>query len=69
LSPVEILQGATIVAARLMRQDSQLGRIVPGAFADLLIVDGDPTQDLGLLADPARGVLRVMQGGRTVRGH
>ena len=69
LSPVEILQGATIVAARLMRQESHFGQIVPGAFADLLIVDGDPTTDLSLLADPARGVLRVMQGGRTVRSH
>lgn len=67
LSPVEVLQSATIVAARLLRAEGQLGQLVPGAHADLLVVDGDPTADLGMLAAPETGIRLVMQGGRTVR--
>lgn len=67
LSPVEVLQSATHTAARLMRQERHIGQLVPGAWADLLVVDGDPTQDLSPLADPARGIRLLMQGGRTVR--
>ena len=66
-SPVEMLQGATIEAARLMRQERRIGQIVPGAFADLLIVDGDPTRELSMLAEPQRGLRLVMQAGRVVR--
>ncbi len=65
-TPVQILQGATIVAARLMRQESHIGQLVPGAFADLLIVDGDPTQDAAVLANPAKAIQVLMQGGRVV---
>ena len=67
LSAVEVLQSATITAARLMRQEAHIGQLVPGAWADLLVVDGDPTQDLGVLADPARNIRLLMQGGRVVR--
>ncbi|MBN8508475.1 MAG: amidohydrolase family protein [Burkholderiales bacterium] len=66
-TPVEILQGATIEAARLMRQQGRIGELVAGAFADLLIVDGDPTRDLSMLAEPGRGVRLILQGGRVVR--
>ena len=66
-TPREILQSATIVAARLMRQDSHIGQIVPGAFADLLIVDGDPQQSLAMLAAPAEGIRLILQGGRIVK--
>jgi imidazolonepropionase-like amidohydrolase len=67
MSPVEVLQSATIVAARLMRQEGQLGELRPGAWADLLVVDGDPTQELSMLSDPQRGPLLVMKAGRVYR--
>ena len=67
MSPVEALQSATFVAAQLMRQEGQIGQLVPGAWADLLVVEGDPTQELSMLAEPAKGVLMIMKGGRTVR--
>jgi imidazolonepropionase-like amidohydrolase len=44
MTPVQVLQSATIEAARLMREQGQIGELVPGAWADLLVVDGDPTQ-------------------------
>jgi imidazolonepropionase-like amidohydrolase len=67
MTPVEVLQSATLVAARLMREEGRLGQILPGAWADLLLVDGDPTQELSMLADPQRGPLWVMKAGRVYR--
>ena len=67
MSPVEVLQSATIEAARLMRQEGSIGEIVTGAWADLLVVEGDPTIDLSTLADPQRGVLLIMKAGRIYR--
>ena len=66
MSPVEALQSATIVAARLMRQEGQIGELVPGAWADLLVVDGDPTQELSMLTQPEQGIRLIMQAGRVV---
>lgn len=67
LTPVEVLQSATHTAARLMRLEGQVGSLVPGAFADLLVVDGDPTRDAGVLAQPDTSIALLMQGGRTLR--
>jgi imidazolonepropionase-like amidohydrolase len=67
MTPVEVLQAATVQAARLMRQDGRIGVVAPGAFADLLLVEGDPTRDLAPLAAPETGIALLMQGGRVVR--
>jgi imidazolonepropionase-like amidohydrolase len=65
-TPVQILQSATIEAARLLRQEGQLGQLIAGAWADLLIVDGDPTLDAQVLATPYAHITLLMQGGRQV---
>ncbi len=67
-TPTQVLQGATIVAARLMRQEAHIGQLVPGAYADLLIVEGDPTRDAAVLAHPASAIKLLMQAGRVVSG-
>jgi imidazolonepropionase-like amidohydrolase len=64
--PVEALQGATITAARLMRQEAHIGQVVPGAWADLLVVEGDPTLGLEMLAEPEQGIWLLMKGGRII---
>jgi imidazolonepropionase-like amidohydrolase len=66
MPPVEVLQSATITAARLMRQEQRIGQIVPGAWADLLLVDGDPMASLQMLAEPGTGIRLLMQGGRVI---
>ncbi|MEK8050529.1 amidohydrolase family protein [Ideonella sp. DXS22W] len=66
-TPVQILQSATIEAARLMRLEGQIGELVPGAWADVLLVDGDPTQEVAMLAAPDTGIRLLMQAGRVVR--
>lgn len=67
LPPLEALQSATWTAARLMRQEGRIGEVVPGAWADLLIVDGDPARELGMLVQPEQGIRLLMQGGRILR--
>ena len=49
MPPVEILQAATVNAARLLGREGQLGVIKKGAAADLIAVTGDPTQDIKAL--------------------
>lgn len=66
-SPAEILQGATAVAARLLRAEGEIGTLAAGARADLLLVDGDPTASVELWADPASNIRLLMQGGRVLR--
>ncbi len=66
-TPAEILQSATHVAARLLRAEGQVGTLEAGALADLLIVEGDPTQSIDMWRDPLQGIRLVMQGGRVVR--
>ena len=67
LSPVEILQSATISAARLMGQEGRIGALTRGAFADLLIVEGDPTRDAGVLSRPELALKLVMKAGKVFR--
>ena len=53
-TPVEILRQATSVGAEILMQAGKLGCIEPGAHADLIVVDGDPLADIGLLAADGR---------------
>ncbi len=55
LTPVEALHATTGSAAALLKVDGELGRLAPGMRADLVVVDGDPTDLVGL-PDRARAV-------------
>ncbi len=48
MAPVEALQAATGSAAELVGADSDLGRLAPGMRADLVVIDGSPTDLVGL---------------------
>jgi imidazolonepropionase-like amidohydrolase len=63
----EVLRAATADAAALLDQPD-LGRIEPGARADLLLLDADPLADITVLTRPDRHLTAVVQGGRTVVG-
>jgi imidazolonepropionase-like amidohydrolase len=67
MPPLEALQSATFTAARLMRQEGNIGQLVAGAWADLLVVDGNPTHGLQMLATPETGIRLLMKAGRTLR--
>ena len=51
----------------LVGMEDKLGVIKPGAIADLLVVDGSPLEDAAILADPAKNIRLVMQGGNIHR--
>lgn len=58
MSPVEALRTATVSAAAFMRRP-ELGRLGPGSAADLVVVRGNPLEEI-----PRRpGIVRVMRGG------
>jgi imidazolonepropionase-like amidohydrolase len=61
-SPLEAIQAATQAGGELMGEPGRLGVIAEGAFADLLLVDGDPVADIALLQDRER-FLAVMKDG------
>ncbi|MBK1657260.1 metal-dependent hydrolase family protein [Paracraurococcus ruber] len=62
-SPIEALQCATTVGADLMGMKHELGLVKEGYLADLLLVRGDPTQDVTLLQHPDN-LAMVMTDGR-----
>src|SRR5271170_3732547 len=64
LSPAEIIRSATTIGARVLRMEDKLGCLKPGAFADLLVVDGNPLKDLKLLQSQGRHLSVIMKGGR-----
>jgi imidazolonepropionase-like amidohydrolase len=64
LAPMQALMAATRNAAAACRADDRLGSIEIGKLADLIVVEGNPIDDLNTLA----GVRLVMKGGSIVRG-
>jgi imidazolonepropionase-like amidohydrolase len=67
LAPAEILRSATSVNAALLNAEGELGVVAPGALADLLVVDGDPLADLGLLEHQGAYLAAIVKGGRFVK--
>ena len=63
LTPHEIISSATAVNAEILGKAGELGVVAPGALADILVVDGDPLQDLGLLQDQGAHLLVIMKAG------
>ncbi len=52
MSPLEVLQAATLVSAQALKLEADLGTLVPGKWADLMVVEGDPLHDLEVLRRP-----------------
>ena len=59
-TPLEAIQAATIVPARVMKMDKEVGTIEVGKRADLIIVDGNPLESISNI----RKVKTVVTGGR-----
>ena len=64
LSPIEIIRQATLVGAEIVQMPNKLGVVKPGAFADILVVDGDPLKNLELLTGQGENLSVIMKAGR-----
>ena len=63
LTPLEAIQAATVNAADLLGWTGKVGTLEPGAWGDIIAVDGDPLKDVTTLEN----VRFVMKGGEVVR--
>jgi len=63
LTPLQAIQAATINAADLLGWSGKVGTLEPGAWADVIAVDGDPAKDVTTL----ERVKFVMKGGEVVK--
>lgn len=71
-SPFEALKMATSTNAELLEmsgprhpyQEGKLGEVTEGAYADLILVDGNPLKDLELMADYENNFLLIIKGGK-----
>ncbi len=63
MTPAQALRAATWVAAALLDQAGKLGEVSPGAYADLIAVEGDPLRDITVL----QHVGFVMKDGKVYR--
>jgi imidazolonepropionase-like amidohydrolase len=74
-TPLEILKQATSINAELLAmtgprnpyQEGPLGVIQEGAYADLLIIDGNPLEDISIMTDPEKNFRIIMKDGKVYK--
>jgi len=67
MSAPDIIRSATLINAEIVNQPGKIGELVPGAFADLLVIDGDPYRDISVLLGEGRNLAAIMLNGRFVK--
>jgi imidazolonepropionase-like amidohydrolase len=63
--PLDVIRSATSTAADLLGMSGEIGTLREGAVADLVVLDGDPLEDIAVLAEP-KHITHVVQGGQLV---
>jgi len=72
-TPAEVLQQATSESAKVIRMSGKLnrhgnfGEIREGWLADLVLINGEPLQDISVLTDPETNLALIMKGGEIVK--
>ncbi|KAK5731069.1 hypothetical protein LTR15_001007 [Elasticomyces elasticus] len=66
LSALKVLQSATINASYRLRLQDKLGRLKEGSFADMLILNANPLEDIEVFDRPTKHLLAVFKDGRVV---
>jgi len=67
MTPMQAIVTSTLAGAQCMGMDGLVGSLEVGKEADLLVVNGNPLEDLRTLADP-KNLFLVMQAGKPVSG-
>jgi imidazolonepropionase-like amidohydrolase len=66
-APADILRSATVIGAEVLRMEGKIGVVAPGAYADLLVVDGNPLENLGVLQNEGHHMAAILKDGRFVK--
>jgi len=66
MSPMQAIVASTSSAAKLLYLDDQLGILEEGKLADVILVEGNVLENIGVLADPVN-VKLVLKGGNVVK--
>ncbi len=66
IPPADLVRAATINGAKLIRREAELGLVRSGYLADMIVVDGNPLDDIAVMEDPERSPLLVMKGGKVL---
>jgi imidazolonepropionase-like amidohydrolase len=66
-SPIEILRQVTSIGAEILMETGKLGCIAADAHADVIVVDGDPFKDIGVLSTDGRHLPLIMRGGEIMK--
>lgn len=67
LKPLDVIRAATLVGAQICGTSADVGSLEVGKLADVLVVDGDVLNDIGVLEDRSR-FIAVIQGGEVRAG-
>jgi len=59
MTPTRAIQSATIVAAQVLGEGKQLGQLVAGSYADVVVLSADPLADVSVIRNP----VMVIKGG------
>jgi len=59
MTPEQALQTATVNAAALLGKEKELGTVAPGYFADLVAVEGDPLEDVNVVLNQVKWVMKA----------
>jgi imidazolonepropionase-like amidohydrolase len=66
MTPMQAIVASTRMGAELLDLDDQVGTLVPGKLADLIVMDGNPLEDISLFKDTEK-LVHVMKEGQVVR--
>jgi imidazolonepropionase-like amidohydrolase len=64
---IEILRSATSINAEIIGQGDRLGHVAPGFLADLIVIDGNPLDDLAVFDDKGSRLSMIVLGGRVIK--
>lgn len=67
MTPMQAIEAATASAATLLGLEQEIGTVEAGKVADLILVNGNPLDDIALLEKPSR-ITYVIQSGKIAKG-
>jgi imidazolonepropionase-like amidohydrolase len=64
---IDVLRAATCNGADLLGRTGELHEVTPGAIADLLVMDGNPLEDLSVMTEPETNLRLIIKAGQVYK--